>query len=146
MVDTIITNSQEETILAGLKVGNLLKKGNIVALTGELGAGKTEMIKGICEHFKVEDMVSSPTFTIINQYEGYLNDESFSIYHIDLYRIKKTDELTEIGFRDCLSDENSIKLIEWAEKAGEYLTNADIKIIITPDLEDENKREIIVEY
>jgi tRNA threonylcarbamoyladenosine biosynthesis protein TsaE len=146
MIDKFTTHNQQETVLVGQYVANLIEPGYIVAITGDLGAGKTELIKGICEYFKVEDMVSSPTFTIINQYQGHYKSTPTPIYHIDLYRIKSPAELVEIGFEECLSDESSIKLIEWAERAGERLNEPDIKINILTDDNEDNLREIILEY
>ncbi len=122
------TNSEEETISLGFKMAQRLRKGDVVAFTGDLGAGKTEFIKGICSYFKVDEIVTSPTFTIINQYNGTVLNSDISIYHLDLYRIKSIDELIEIGFDDCINYEESIKLIEWADKAGLKLQNSDYKI------------------
>lgn len=146
MIDKFTTHHQQETVLVGQYVANLIETGYIVALTGELGAGKTELIKGICEYFKVEDLVSSPTFTIINQYQGHFKDRPIVIYHIDLYRIKNPTELIEIGFEECLADESSVKLIEWSERAGEKLNEPNIRINILVDDDNENLRQIIIEY
>ena len=146
MIDKFTTHNQQETVLVGQYVANLIETGYIVALTGELGAGKTELIKGICEYFKVEDLVSSPTFTIINQYQGHFKDRPIVIYHIDLYRIKNPTELIEIGFEECLADESSVKLIEWSERAGEKLNEPNIRINILVDDDNENLRQIIIEY
>ncbi|MBX3043443.1 MAG: tRNA (adenosine(37)-N6)-threonylcarbamoyltransferase complex ATPase subunit type 1 TsaE [Candidatus Kapabacteria bacterium] len=143
-MDKIITGSENETILAGINFARGLNQGNIIALTGELGAGKTEFVKGICEFYGVEEIVTSPTFTIINSYEGFKSSGSFMIYHIDLYRINDQQELKEIGFEECLSDDTSIKLIEWAEKAEDRLREIDYLIEIKTDEYDENKREILI--
>ncbi|MDT3740621.1 MAG: tRNA (adenosine(37)-N6)-threonylcarbamoyltransferase complex ATPase subunit type 1 TsaE [Candidatus Kapabacteria bacterium] len=145
MTDTFISNSDLDTVKLGGKFARKLKSGDIVALTGELGAGKTEFIKGICEFFNVEELVTSPTFTIINQYQGHSKKKEIPIYHIDLYRIKKTDELVEIGFDECLADDNCIKLIEWSEKAGDRLTEPDYKVTFKTDEENENLREIFIQ-
>ncbi len=139
------TNSEEETISLGEKFAKRLHEGDIVALTGELGSGKTEFVKGICNYFNVSEIVTSPTFTIMNQYRGSLGDEEISIFHIDLYRIKNLGELDEIGFDDCVLDVDNIKLIEWAEKADGRIpeTSYFINIFLMPDKEDERKFEII---
>jgi tRNA threonylcarbamoyladenosine biosynthesis protein TsaE len=142
MKDTIISHSEKETKDIGFQLAKSFHKGNVIALTGELGAGKTELIKGICSYFKVEEFVTSPTFTIINQYNGEVKSGEIIIYHLDLYRIKNTKELEEIGFSECLADEGSIKLIEWPEKAGEKLAKPDFFINIETDNADENKRII----
>ena len=117
-----------------------------VSLYGELGAGKTEFIKGICQYFKVEEIVTSPTFTIINQYTGFLNGKELLLYHLDLYRIKSYKELDEIGFKDCMNSENSIKLIEWAENATDFLPIPRYIVTITFDDNAEDKRIFEIAY
>ena len=139
------TNGEDETIRLGSVFAEKLKPGDIVALYGELGTGKTEFIKGICNHFKVEEIVNSPTFTIINQYFGEYQHHSIEIYHLDLYRIKNKAELNEIGFMECINSDESIKLIEWAEKANGYLTNQQFNIRIYQDLKIEDKRLFKIE-
>ena len=136
------TNSEDETISLGFKMAKRLKKGDVVAFTGDLGAGKTEFIKGICSYFKVDEIVTSPTFTIINQYNGTAFNSDISIYHLDLYRINNIEELIEIGFDDCINYEESIKLIEWADNAGIKLQNSDYKIHFILSEEFENNRII----
>lgn len=138
------TNSEDETIELGSKFAKGLNLGDIVFLYGDLGSGKTEFIKGICQYFQVEDMVTSPTFTIMNKYIGEYKNHEVPIYHIDLYRIEKNKELNEIGFDECLYEENSIKLIEWAEKAETHLTKPAFIVRIIPDEDSENIREIYI--
>ncbi|MEO0076429.1 MAG: tRNA (adenosine(37)-N6)-threonylcarbamoyltransferase complex ATPase subunit type 1 TsaE [candidate division WOR-3 bacterium] len=120
----LITDSPEQTITFGEKIGGKLQRGDIVAFYGELGSGKTTMIKGICLGLgvKEQDIVKSPSFIMINEYKG-----KFPIYHIDLYRVKTEEELLSIGFDDYLY-RNGICLIEWAEKAESYLPKNTIKI------------------
>jgi tRNA threonylcarbamoyladenosine biosynthesis protein TsaE len=142
---TFISNNEQETIDLGSSFANKLKRGDIVALYGDLGTGKTEFIKGICRYFQVQDLVTSPTFTIMNHYFGELDSTPLDIYHLDLYRIKSLDELANIGFADCIYEENSIKLIEWAEKAENILDeNANYLIAISQDDENENMRTITI--
>ena len=144
MSEVYYTISEEETCQLGFDFAKKLKSGDSVALFGELGSGKTELIKGICDYFKVEDLVSSPTFTIFNQYTGQLDDEQIQIYHIDLYRIKNLQELDEIGFKECFYSDGIIKLVEWAEKTNhDYSWN--YKIYLTTDVENENGRTIKIE-
>ena len=90
------TNNEQETIVLGKKFAKELNLGDIVYLYGDLGSGKTEFIKGICEFFEVDDLVTSPTFTIMNKYMGELKNHEIPIFHIDLYRIEKNNELNEI--------------------------------------------------
>ncbi len=138
-----ISHSEEETIELGEKFAKLLKPGYLVALYGELGSGKTEFIKGICNYFGVNDIVTSPTFTIMNTYFPEDNSEVSRILHLDLYRIKDVPELEEIGFADVVYDESSIKLIEWAEKADSILNGkCNFSVRISQTDEDENKRFI----
>jgi len=139
-----ITNSEEETIRLGKDFASNINAGDILYFYGDLGSGKTEFIKGICEYFKVVDIVTSPTFTIMNKYAGEKKGNEIAIFHIDLYRIEKEKELDEIGFEDCLYENNSIKLIEWAEKAESHLNKPTYIVKITPDEESENSREIII--
>lgn len=141
-----ITYSEEETIELGAKFAERLKPGDIIALEGSLGTGKTEFIKGICKFFEVQEIVTSPTFTIINQYTGKFEDEDINIYHIDLYRIKSKNEFDEIGLLDCLADENAIKVVEWADKANGILPDNIYRVKITSDNENENERifEILI--
>ena len=139
-----ISNSEDETIELGKKFAQFLNIQDTVILEGDLGAGKTEFIKGICDYFSVEDLVTSPTFTIINQYKGLYHNNDLFIFHIDLYRIKNEEELDEIGFTDCLSDTDSIKLIEWPQHAGNRITNYTYLVKIEADETNENKRVIKV--
>lgn len=138
-----VSNSEQETIDLGAKFAKDLKIGDIVAFYGDLGTGKTEFIKGICNYFNVSDIVTSPTFTIINHYVGTMNSKQLDIFHLDLYRIKNLDELQGIGFSDCIYDASSIKLIEWADKSGNILKeNANYSVEIIQNDVDENNRTI----
>ncbi|MCX7785187.1 MAG: tRNA (adenosine(37)-N6)-threonylcarbamoyltransferase complex ATPase subunit type 1 TsaE [candidate division WOR-3 bacterium] len=131
-----ITESSEETIELGKNIGTLLKPGDIIAFYGELGSGKTTMIKGICLGLgvKEQDIVKSPSFIMINEYQGRL-----PIYHIDLYRTKNLEEILSIGLDDYLYG-NGICLIEWAEKAESELPQNITKV--TLEVLGENKRKI----
>lgn len=146
MTEKYISNSPSETFKIGFDLGHKIKNGNIVTLSGELGSGKTQLISGLCKYFKIDDIVTSPTFSIYNQYFGVLQKEEVIIFHIDLYRIKNLDELNEIGFDEVINNEKIIKLIEWPEIAKNYLRKIDIEILIKIDIADENKREIIINF
>ncbi len=140
------TLSEDETIDLGRTFAERLQQGDIVALYGELGAGKTEFVKGVCEYLQVNDIVSSPTYTIMNQYDGQLGDEQpVKIYHVDLFRIKSSDELEEIGFDDCMYSHNSIKLVEWAEKANGHLPSSRYRVAFRQSEKNENERHIEIE-
>lgn len=144
-IEKYITRSEEETIDLGEKFAERLLPGDTVAFFGDLGAGKTEFIKGICKALGVTELVTSPTFTIMNQYFGLIKDHEIKIYHIDLYRIKDIKELEDIGFQDCIYSDDTIKFIEWSEKAGEKLDNINYKVKIEIDDDTENDRIISLE-
>ncbi len=126
------TKSAKETIKLGREIAKNLKVGDIIGLVGELGSGKTTLIKGIVEHFS-NVKVSSPSFVIINEYLGKI-----PIFHFDLYRIKNFDELVDIGWNDYLN--KGIILIEWAERIKKNLPKNIIWVKI--DIMGKNKRKI----
>lgn len=126
----IVSKSEKETIAAGRKFADELKRGSLVGLKGNLGTGKTQFVKGICNYFKVQDIVNSPTFILVNEYKGIDKDKNeIRIYHFDLYRLKTPAELEVIGFNEYI-DTNSIVLIEWPEIAEEYLNKEIDKVLI----------------
>jgi tRNA threonylcarbamoyladenosine biosynthesis protein TsaE len=139
---TYTTKSEEETISLGEKFAETLKKGDIVLFYGDIGVGKTEFIKGVCRYFNVSEIVTSPTFTIINQYNGINSGEQITIYHIDLYRVKDKNELDDIGLEECLYSQDSIKLVEWAENSFNIIKFINYKITIKADFENVNERLI----
>lgn len=106
-----VTQSADETVEIGAKIAGRLRPGDVVALYGELGSGKTQLAKGICRHFGIPvSHVTSPTFTIVNEYSG----GRLSVYHIDAYRITRIEELTEMGFESYL-DPAAVCIVEWPE-------------------------------
>lgn len=121
----ITTHSAEETIAFGRTVGSLLVPPKLVLLRGDLGAGKTTLVKGIAAAFEAaaEEDVTSPTFTLIHEYRG----PKAILYHIDLYRIDTPRELETLALDD-LRSENSILLIEWGEKFPWLATERDIEV------------------
>lgn len=141
------THSEQETVELGKLLARRLVRGDSILLYGDLGAGKTEFARGICEELQVEDIVSSPTFTIINQYFATLSDgEDATIYHIDLYRIDSPDELKEIGFSECVHSDNSIKIIEWPEKGSVMIDGPRYEVRFTVDDVEDDKRVITITY
>lgn len=120
------SNSLEETKIIAQKVAKGLKKSTTILLRGDLGAGKTTFTGFLCESLGVEDVVSSPSFTIVKEY--YAKD--FKIYHIDLYRLTSEEELIEIGFDEIINDESSVKIIEWPDIAIDYITGKVLSINI----------------
>ena len=122
-----ITNSAEETIAFGRELAAELVPGTLVFLRGELGAGKTTLVKGIAEGFGAANAgdVTSPTFTLVHEYRG----PRVTLYHIDLYRIDTQSQLDTLGLDD-LMDANSILLIEWGEKFPRLRRDGSIEIRI----------------
>ncbi len=133
-----VTKTAKETIALGKKIGAKLKPGDILAFYGDLGSGKTTMIKGIGLGLGVteEDIVKSPSFIMINEYKGRL-----PIYHIDLYRVRNIKEVLSIGFDDYIYGEG-VCLIEWAEKAEGQLPENIIKVELESISENERKIKI----
>ena len=121
---TIITKSPEETKNLGKDVSKLVKTGDILAFYGELGAGKTCFIQGISLGLEVKDYVTSPSFTIINEYQGKV-----PIYHFDLFRLNNVEEILELGYEEYFYGEG-LTVIEWAEKIEQLLPKEHLKIDI----------------
>jgi tRNA threonylcarbamoyladenosine biosynthesis protein TsaE len=124
---TFHTHSADETTELGRKLSAQLKTGSIVLLRGDLGAGKTTMVKGIAEGFKAAEAeaVTSPTFTLIHEYRG----PEVTLFHIDLYRIDTQRELDTLALDD-LMEPNTILLIEWGEKFERFAKERDVEIAI----------------
>ena len=125
----ICTSSPEETFSFARDFAKNLLPGEIICMYGDLGAGKTLFAQGVASGLGVEDHVSSPTFTIVNEYEGRL-----PFYHFDVYRISDPDEMYETGFEDYING-GGICLIEWAELILEIIPDHAKKITIEKDLE-----------
>lgn len=138
-MEKIISNSEHETKLIGKKIAENLKKGDVVVLTGELGSGKTKFTEGVLQFFGLDNEISSPTFTIVNEYS---NDKT-TIYHFDVYRLEDEDEFFAIGGEEYF--EKGICLIEWGELIENALPKKYIKIEFNRLFEDDDKREIIIE-
>ncbi len=137
----IITKNETETVNLGKQIASSLKCGDVIALYGDLGSGKTRLVKGICLGLDVKQMVNSPTFIIVNEYSS---QKFQNIYHFDLYRMKTEDEVLAMGFEDYLNHE-SIVLIEWPEHIERLLPPETIKIHISHTVEDETHRWIKLE-
>ncbi len=110
-----VTSCPEETQAFGRQLAAGLEPGDVIALIGKLGSGKTCIIQGICQGLDVADDVTSPTFTLINEYRGRL-----PVYHFDLYRLDVSESVLDIGFDEYI-DGNGVCLIEWADKFPEIL-------------------------
>ena len=136
-VQQITTDSAEQTIAFGRTLAEFLKPPKLVLLRGDLGAGKTTLVKGIAAAFDAaaEEDVTSPTFTLVHEYRG----PRANLYHIDLYRIDTPRELETLGLED-LRSENSVLLIEWGEKFPRLQRDWDVEIAL--EREGENGRRI----
>lgn len=131
----ILTKSETETKRAGYIFGGMLKPYDVVCLNGELGAGKTVFIKGVARRINGEENVTSPTFTIVNEYLG-----DVPVFHFDVYRIDDPEQMHDIGFDEYLYDRGGIILIEWAEKIKELLPPGCIMV----DMERVNEGERVI--
>ena len=139
MTHQTITHSAEETIAFGRTLAAELTPPLLVLLRGDLGAGKTTLVKGIAEGFGAAsaDDVTSPTFTLIHEYRG----TRAVLYHIDLYRVDTERELETLGLDDLMAPE-SILLMEWGEKFARFVRERNVEIVL--ERIDENERRIQV--
>ena len=130
----IESNSPEYTINIGNNLAKLLSKGDVVVLSGDLGAGKTKFVEGFLHNFGLQDEISSPTFNIINEYISSDNN----IYHFDVYRLEDSDEFYAIGGEEYF--EKGICLIEWGELISDVLPKDYIHVTINKDSNNEDLR------
>ncbi len=134
-----VCKSEAETSAAGEKFGALLRGGDIVLLSGELGAGKTVFTKGIAKALGVKESVLSPTFTIMNEYDG----EKLRLCHFDAYRLRCGDDVVEVGLAEDIGEKNTVCVIEWFENIADILPANNVKKVTIRYLgEDEREIEI----
>ncbi len=134
----LISRSVQDTFDIGERLGKLLEKGNILCLSGDLGAGKTAMTQGIGRGLGVSDYVTSPTYTIINEYQGRL-----PLYHFDVYRLDHVDEMYELGYEEYFFGDG-VTVIEWADSVKDIIPVARLWITILKTKDGEG-REILLE-
>jgi len=118
------TATAEETVQLGVQIGKNLRPGSVVALSGPLGSGKTTFTKGVASGLGIQETVTSPTFTLINEYEG-----TIPLYHIDTYRLENVEEFQEIGGEELLYDKGVV-IIEWSDKIASLLPPHHIAVTI----------------
>ena len=135
MKKKILLNSKEDTIQFAKEVASNLVGNEVIALYGELGAGKTFFSQALCRFLGVSEFVSSPSYVIMNEYDG-----NFHVNHLDLYRLKSMEEVLELGLEEVF--ENGITIIEWPESAESILPVNTVKIIFA--LENDQRKVMII--
>ena len=134
---TYLTNSPAETEAVGAALGAIIPAGTVLAYRGDLGAGKTAFTRGLARGLGCTDLVTSPTYTIVNE---YLNGR-LPLFHFDMYRLRCADDLWDIGWEDYL-DRGGVCAVEWSENVDEAMENA---IYVTIEKTGEESRKITIE-
>ena len=137
---TFTSHNSSETMKFASELASTLHVGDVVVLSGELGAGKTKFTEGFLKYFGLDNQIPSPTFSIVNEYKK----DNIHIYHFDVYRLEDVDEFYAIGGEEYFS--SGICIIEWGEIIEEALPNNYIKITFEKDISDENLRYLKIEY
>lgn len=130
-VIAVVTENPEATAAVGETLGRWLRDGDVVLLHGDLGAGKTTLAKGIATALRIDAVVASPTFALVNEYEAGLFAPATRLYHLDLYRLVDSNDLDSIGFADLASPRDGVTLVEWPERAIDALPTIYLLIEIT---------------
>ena len=134
-----ISKNEQDTIIFAENFAKNLSIGDIVVLSGDLGSGKTKFVEGILKHFGLENEISSPTFTIVNEYAS----NNINIYHFDVYRLEDSDEFYAMGGDEYFS--NGISIIEWGEIIEDILPKPYTKITFIKSENEYDCRELIIE-
>ena len=129
-----LTHSREETAALGARLADTLDGGRVVAFTGDLGAGKTAFVSGMAQALGVEERVTSPTFTIVNEYEG----GRLPLFHFDMYRLDSADELFHIGWEDYLA-RGGVCAVEWSENVAEAIEPDAVRVSILRGAGDDDR-------
>lgn len=135
----VISNSVNETLEFAKEIAGKLNKDDVIVLTGDLGSGKTKFVEGILDYFGLKDEISSPTFTIVNEYQK----DDIKIFHFDVYRLENEDEFYAIGGEEYFG--KGICLIEWGEIIEDALPKNCKRITFSRDLENEDRRVLKLE-
>lgn len=134
-----IARSARETENLGEKLAHNFRIGNIIILTGELGAGKTTFVQGVAKVFKIKSRIISPTFILVRKHRGKLDKQKINLYHIDLYRLE-SQEIISLGLEEIFEDPLGIFIIEWGEKHEKLKASWEINFKIS----SKDRREIVV--
>lgn len=134
---TFVTHSAEETIQLGKKIGSLLQPGAIIAMEGNIAAGKTTITKGIAKSLGIEETITSPTFTLISEYSGKM-----PLYHMDVYRLDSCEDFINLGVEDLMYG-NGVSIIEWSERVREELPKSTITLRL--EIREDGGRDITLE-
>lgn len=136
-----ICKNIEDTFKIGKMIGELCNPSDIICLNGDLGTGKTHLTKGIAEGLEIDDNITSPTFNIVNEYDGRLK-----LYHFDVYRVNDPDEIAAIGFDEYIFGEG-VSVIEWSNLIEELIPDEHIEINIEKISGDDiHKRKVSINY
>ena len=138
-MEKYISKNEQDTIVFAENLAKNLKTGDIIVLSGELGSGKTKFVQGVLKHFGLEKEISSPTFTIVNEYTS----KDVNIYHFDVYRLEDSDEFYAMGGNEYFY--NGICLIEWGELIEDILPKPYTKITFKKSENEFDYRELIIE-
>lgn len=133
---TFVTHSAQETIQLGRRIGSMLRPGAVIAMDGGLAAGKTTITKGIAEALGIADTITSPTFTLISEYEGRL-----PLYHMDVYRLDSCEDFINLGAEDLIYG-NGVSVIEWSERIRDELPPGAISLRL--EVRDDGGRDITI--
>ncbi len=139
-IHNYITHSAEETVALGRELAPTLKSARMVVLRGDLGSGKTTLVKGIAEGLQAasQDDVTSPTFTLIHEFRG----PEVNLFHVDLYRIDTPRELETLGLDELFAEEGNLVLLEWGEKFPRFEKECDVEISI--ERQGDQERKVVV--
>lgn len=137
MKEIIITNSEKETEAAGERLGRRIPDGTVIAMYGDLGAGKTAFVRGLARGMGIDARVSSPTFTIVNEYLG-----ARTLIHFDMYRLTSAEELFDIGWEDYIA-RGAVCAVEWSENVEDAFFGDEMRLTIKK--QSATQREIIIE-
>ncbi|RLE13426.1 tRNA (adenosine(37)-N6)-threonylcarbamoyltransferase complex ATPase subunit type 1 TsaE [Candidatus Aerophobetes bacterium] len=134
---TVYTESEEETLNLGIKIGENIFYPSLIALIGELGSGKTTLVRGIARGMGIKARVKSPSFIIINEYPG-----AIPLYHFDLYRLNDPQEINSLGYEEYFYKKEGVVVIEWADKILEFLPSDYLEIRLK--VEDLERRKLVL--